>query len=293
MKTILVTGANGQLGNELKILSQNYHTYQFFFQNKQTLDITKAEQINSFFKNNKIDCCINCAAYTAVDKAESEQQLVYEINSSAVKNLALACSENNALLIQISTDFVFEGNKSSPYTEEDVPNPQGVYAGSKLAGEKMAISFNPKSIIIRSAWIYTTFGNNFLKTMQRLGKEKSSLGVVFDQIGTPTYARDLAKAIMEIISQWDEKSKTGIFHFSNEGVASWYDFAVAIMELSHIKCKINPIFTKEYPTPATRPKFSVLSKKKIKESFGLKIPYWRDSLKDCIALQKNELIFPT
>ena len=292
MRTILVTGADGQLGNEFRILSPVFKNFEFIFHDIATLDITKSEQVNLFFQKNKIDCCINCAAYTAVDKAESEQQVVYEINASAVKNLALGCQQRNSLFIQISTDFVFDGSKSVPYTEEDVPNPQGVYASTKLSGEKMAISFNQKTLVIRTAWIYSTFGNNFVKSMQRLGKEQNSLRVIFDQVGTPTYARDLANAIMEIITKWNEKSKTGIYHFSNEGVASWYDFAMAIMEFSHLKCKVNPIFTKDYPTPAVRPKFSVLSKKKIKENFGLHIPYWRDSLKDCIALQKNELIFP-
>ena len=280
---ILVTGANGQLGSEIKVLSKNY-PYHFFFTDKDKLDITKKEEIEKFVKEKDIDLIINCAAYTAVDKAEEEKELADLINHKAVKYLANVSKENDITLIHISTDYVFDGKNYKPYKEDDKTSPQGIYGLTKLKGEEAFINLGARGIIIRTSWVYSTFGHNFVKTMLRL-KDRKELGVVFDQIGTPTYARDLAKAILEIIDKNYEKLndfKTEIFHYSNEGVCSWYDFAKAIFEIKDIDIKINPIETKEYPTPAKRPHYSVLNKSKIKKEFNIEIPYWRESLKKCL-----------
>ena len=280
---ILVTGANGQLGSEIKVLSKNY-SYNFFFTNKKKLDIRDKEKIKIFTDKNKIDLIINCAAYTAVDRAESEKKLADLINHKAVQNLAEVSKQKNITLIHISTDYVFDGKNYKPYTEEDKTNPQGIYGLTKLKGEESFRNSEAKGIIIRTSWVYSSFGHNFVKTMLRL-KDRGELGVVFDQVGTPTYARDLAKTILEIIDKSFEKLnsfKAEIFHFSNEGVCSWYDFAKAIFEIKDIDIKIDPIETKDYPTPAKRPHYSVLNKNKIKKEFNIKIPYWRDSLKNCL-----------
>jgi len=280
---ILVTGANGQLGSEIKVLSKNY-PYHFFFTDKDKLDITKKEEIEKFIKENDIDLIINCAAYTAVDKAEEEKGLTDLINHQAVKYLAEISKENDITLIHISTDYVFDGKNYKPYKEDDKTNPQGIYGLTKLKGEEAFINSNARGIIIRTSWVYSSFGNNFVKTMLRL-KDRKELSVVFDQIGTPTYARDLAKAILEIIDKNYEKLnnfKAEIFHYSNEGICSWYDFAKAIFDIKDINIKINPIETKEYPTPAKRPHYSVLNKSKIKKEFNIEIPYWRESLKKCL-----------
>ena len=280
---ILVTGASGQLGSEIKFLSQNY-PYHFFFTDKNELDITKKEDIEKFVKENDIDLIINCAAYTAVDKAEEEKELADLINHKAVKYLSDISKENNIILIHISTDYVFDGKQYTPYKEDDKTNPKGIYGLTKLKGEEAFINSGAKGIIIRTSWVYSTLGHNFVKTMLRL-KDRKELGVVFDQIGTPTYARDLAKAILEIIDKNYEKLnnfKAEIFHYSNEGVCSWYDFAKAIFEIKDIDIKINPIETKDYPTPAKRPHYSVLNKSKIKKEFDIKISYWRESLKKCL-----------
>jgi dTDP-4-dehydrorhamnose reductase len=283
---ILITGSNGQLGSEIKELSLNY-PYNFFFTDRTNINITNKEEIKSFCKDNNIDVIINCAAYTAVDKAESDEKNADTVNRKAVKKLALVAKELDIKLIHISTDYVFDGRNFKPYCEEFQTNPQGVYGKTKLEGEKELININPEnSIIIRTSWVYSFYGNNFVKTMLRLGKEKESLGVIFDQVGTPTYAKDLAKTILDIIPKIDNK-KTEIYHYSNEGVLSWYDFAKEIMKMSKLSCKINPIETYQYPTPAKRPHYSLLNKAKIKKEFNIEIPYWKDGLDDCLKRLKE------
>ncbi|WP_323658103.1 dTDP-4-dehydrorhamnose reductase [Aliarcobacter butzleri] len=278
---ILVTGSKGQLGSEIKGLSSNY-SYNFFFTDRLNIDITNKDNIKDFCQTNNINVIINCAAYTAVDKAESDMENADLVNRKAVKKLAIVSSKLNIKLIHISTDYVFDGRNFKPYKEEFQVNPQGVYGKTKLEGELELININPKnSLIIRTSWVYSYYGNNFVKTMLRLGKEKDSLGVVFDQIGTPTYALDLAKIILDIIPQI-ENEKVEIVNFSNEGVVSWYDFAKEIMKMAKIDCKINPIESFQYPTPAVRPHFSVLNKAKIKAMFNVEIPYWKDGLDDCL-----------
>ncbi|MCK9337381.1 MAG: dTDP-4-dehydrorhamnose reductase [Arcobacteraceae bacterium] len=281
MLNILVTGSNGQVGSEIKEISSSYQ-YNFFFTDRTNIDITKKEDIKSFCEKNSINIIINCAAYTAVDKAETDEINADLINRKAVKKLALISKELNIKLIHISTDYVFDGKNFKPYCEEYQTNPQSIYGKTKLEGEKELININPKnSIIIRTSWVYSFFGTNFLKTMLRLGKEKESLGVIYDQVGTPTYAGHLAKMILEIIPQINSQ-KVEIYHYSNEGVLSWYDFAKEIMRMAKLSCKINPIETKDYPTQASRPHYSVLNKNKIKSTFALEIPYWKDGLDDCL-----------
>ncbi|QOG11508.1 dTDP-4-dehydrorhamnose reductase [Arcobacter sp. FWKO B] len=281
MHNILITGSNGQVGSELKELSSKY-AYNFFFTTKDDIDITSKESIKSFCQNNSINVIINCAAYTAVDIAESDEVNADVINRKAVKKLALVSKELNVKLIHISTDYVFDGKSCKPYHEEYQTNPQSVYGKTKLEGEKELININPpNSIIIRTSWVYSYYGNNFVKTMLRLGKEKESLGVIFDQVGTPTYAKDLAKTILCILPQIDSQ-KVEIYNYSNEGVLSWYDFAKEIMKMAKLPCQINPIETKDYPTPAMRPHYSLLNKNKIKSTFNIEIPYWKDGLDDCL-----------
>lgn len=280
---ILVTGTNGQLGSEIKELSKNY-SYNFFFTDRNSIDITSKDNIKAFCQINNINVIINCAAYTAVDKAESDIENADLVNRKAVKKLALISQELNIKLIHISTDYVFDGRNFKPYIEEFQTNPQGVYGKTKLDGENEMRDINPKdSIIIRTSWVYSSFGNNFVKTMLRLGREKESLGVIFDQVGTPTYARDLAKAILDIIPNINN-DKVEVYNYSNEGVLSWYDFAKEIMRMAKLNCKINPIETFEYPTPARRPHFSLLNKSKIKKEFNIEIPYWKDSLDECLKI---------
>lgn len=283
---ILVTGANGQLGSELNIISA-YEPYEFIFTDIDELNLTDALQVNLFFNTHKIDFCINCAAYTAVDNAEKNVEAARAINVDAVQNLAEACTINNTYLIHISTDFVFRGNAFLPLTEESKPDPVSVYGFTKLEGENMALKTNHKTLVIRTSWLYSSFGNNFVKAMIRLGKEKDELGVIVDQVGTPTYAGDLAKAIMEIIKNSDQNNleqNCGLYHFSNEGVASWYDFAKAVFDIKSLDVNLKPLKTSEYPTNAKRPQYSLLDKSKIKDTFDLKIPYWRDSLSLCLEL---------
>jgi len=289
-KSILVTGFNGQLGSEINALISNDECLMFnakwFFTERSALDITDKNAIDNFCTQNNIKIIINCAAYTAVDKAESDEEMAYAINHKAVETLAHIAKEKNISLIHISTDYVFDGSNFKPYTEDEPTNPQSIYGSSKLAGEEALQSINPKnSIIIRTSWVYSSFGNNFVKTMLRLGREREELGVIFDQVGTPTYARDLADALLRMLS--DEclvlNDNVEIYNFSNEGVTSWYDFAKAIFEFSNIDCKVTPIETKEYPTPAARPHYSLLNKTKIKDTYNIEIPYWRDSLRDCIT----------
>ena len=281
MKNILITGANGQLGNEMRVLSEENKEYTYFFTDVAELDICNEQSVMDFVKANHIQVIVNCAAYTAVDKAEENIEFCTKLNADAVGYLAKAAEANQAEFIQISTDYVFDGTAHTPYRETEPTCPNSVYGSTKLAGEQNALTLCSRAMVIRTAWLYSTFGNNFVKTMIRLGKERDSLGVIFDQIGTPTYARDLARTIYAAIRQG---VTPGVYHFSNEGVCSWYDFTKAIHRLAGIKdCKVNPLHTEEYPTPAKRPHYSVLDKTKIKNTYHIEIPYWMDSLQSCIA----------
>lgn len=281
MTNVLVTGSSGQVGSELRALSSDYK-YHFFFTDKESLDITDDKKVKEFIELNKINIIINAAAYTAVDKAENDIVNADAINHLAVKNLAYIAKEKNIKFIHISTDYVFNGENFKPYSEDDATSPSGVYGKTKLHGENTMRGINPlNSIIIRTSWVYSSFGANFVKTMLRLGKERESLGVIFDQVGTPTYAKDLAEAILDMLPNINN-SKVEIYNYSSEGVLSWYDFAKEIMRMAKIDCLINPIETKDYPTPAKRPHYSLLNKAKIKEEFHLTIPFWKDSLDECL-----------
>lgn len=278
---ILITGCNGQLGNEIQKLEKVNPQHTFFNTDVAELDITNQLAIDQFIQENKIDGIINCAAYTAVDKAESNKLLCTALNAEAPAYLAMSIEKRGGWLVQVSTDYVFDGTKHTPYVETDTPCPDSVYGSTKLAGEIAVQKLCKKTMIIRTAWLYSTFGNNFVKTMIRLGKEKSELGVIFDQIGSPTYARDLAVAIMTAVNKG---IIPGTYHFSNEGVISWYDFTKAIHRIAGINgCHVKPLHTAEYPTPANRPHYSVLDKTKIKETFGIEVPYWEESLQECIT----------
>ena len=280
---ILVTGSKGQVGSEIKELSSNSN-HNFFFTSREELDITNEQNIKDFIEKNDIKAIINCAAYTAVDKAEEDKINADLVNRKAVKKLAKISKEKSIKLIHISTDYVFDGTAFRPYCEEYQTNPNSVYGQTKLDGENEMIKINPhNSIIIRTSWVYSSFGNNFVKTMLRLGKEKDELGVIFDQVGTPTYARDLAKTILDILPNI-KNDKTEIYNYSNKGVLSWYDFAKEIMRMAKLDCIINPIETKDYPTPAKRPHYSLLNKSKIKQEFHITIPYWKDSLDECLKV---------
>jgi dTDP-4-dehydrorhamnose reductase len=316
MLNVLVTGSKGQLGSEIKelvlgtdgllwvensceVVSFKHSLGEgkpslpkennFYFTDRENLDITNPHAVTEFIESNNINTIINCAAYTAVDKAESDAETADKINHLAVKYLAQIAKEKNIKLIHISTDYVFDGKNHMPYKEDDVTNPNGVYGKTKLDGERAMQAINPaNSLIIRTSWVYSSYGANFVKTMLRLGKEKESLGVIYDQVGTPTYARDLAKAILEILPQLGSVAlaslkEVQIYNYSNEGVLSWYDFAKEIMRMSKSTCQVNPIETKEYPTPAQRPHYSLLNKSKIKKEFNLSIPYWKDSLDECLT----------
>jgi dTDP-4-dehydrorhamnose reductase len=287
---VLITGSNGQLGSEIRELAANYSKLDLVFRNSHELDICGFEALQDFIIDHKINVVINCAAYTAVDKAEEDAEIAERVNSMGVSNLVNALEKVNGKLIHISTDYVFDGDHFFPYKESDPVSPIGVYGKTKRAGELAVINSAIDSIVIRTSWLYSSYGNNFVKTMLRLGSEKENLGVIFDQVGTPTYARDLAKTCLEILTGVNSVkiSKDGnLYHYSNEGVASWYDFAISIMELGEENCKVKPIQTKDYPTLAKRPYFSVLNKIKIKTDFDIEIPYWRDSLKECIEKIKN------
>ncbi len=279
---ILITGCNGQLGNEMQLLEKENPQHTYFNTDVAELDITDQKAIEKFVCENAIDGIVNCAAYTAVDKAEENQDLCMKLNATAPDYLAQAIEKRGGWMIQISTDYVFDGTNHKPYTEADSVCPNSTYGRTKLAGEQAVMAGCKKSMIIRTAWLYSTFGNNFVKTMIRLGKEKPELGVIFDQIGTPTYARDLAVAIFAAINQG---IVPGIYHFSNEGVISWYDFTKAIHRIAGITtCRVRPLHTEEYPTPANRPHYSVLDKTKIKQTYGIEIPYWEESLVECVKL---------
>ena len=279
---LLITGANGQLGNEIRTLAGAYPQLEFLFTDVAELDITDESAIDRFITDEKIEAIVNCAAYTAVDKAEQDQETAFLINSFAVGLLAKAAAKRDILLIHVSTDYVFNGMGFRPYNEEDPTGPVSLYAKSKYAGEQQILTHGKRAMIFRTSWLYSEFGHNFVKTIMKYGKERGALNVVFDQVGTPTYARDLASAILEILSKDVHYEGIEIFHYSNEGVASWYDFARAIIDFTGISCKINPIETKDYPLPAVRPWYSVFNKAKIKTRFGIAIPDWRDSLGMCI-----------
>ena len=283
---ILVTGANGQLGNEMQRVAKTSSNH-YIFTDVAQLDITDREAVLRAVKDNSIQVIVNCAAYTNVDKAEDDRATADLINNKAVENLAIAARENDATLIHISTDYVFKGDRCTPCREDWETDPLGVYGITKLAGEKSIERTGCRHIIIRTAWLYSPFGKNFVKTMQKLTAEKDSLKVVFDQVGTPTYAGDLADAIARII-ETGQLGKQGIYHFSNEGVCSWYDFAREICELSGNTCNIQPCHSDEFPSKVKRPHFSVLDKTKIKDTFGIEVPYWKDSLKKCIRELKTE-----
>ena len=277
---ILITGCNGQLGNEMQLLAQANGQHEWFFTDVDELDITRADAVEEFVSKNAIDGIVNCAAYTAVDKAESNEDLCHLLNCVAPGYLAESIERRGGWIVQVSTDYVFDGTNHTPYTEDEPTCPNSVYGRTKLAGEQRVMQACSKAMIVRTAWLYSTFGNNFVKTMLRLGREKQELGVIFDQIGTPTYARDLAAAIMTAINKG---IVPGIYHFTNEGVTSWYDFTKAIHRIAGITtCHVCPLHTSEYPTPAARPHYSVLDKTKIKQTYGIEIPYGEDSLEQCI-----------
>lgn len=279
-KVVLVTGANGQLGNAIQRLAPEYENCLFYFTDIDTLDILKKEQIETYVRDNQIQYIINCAAYTAVDKAEDDRELAMCINHDAVRNIAEVAQQNNVSVIHVSTDYVFDGTASDPYREDAQTAPTSVYGITKLAGENVLQKICPQSVIIRTAWLYSEFGTNFVKTMMRIGAERNELNVVSDQIGSPTYAGDLADAIMKIVDHLT--FVPGIYHYSDEGVCSWYDFAKEIMHMANLNCQVHPISTSEYPTPAKRPAYSVLDKTKIKQVYHVFIPDWKISLNTCI-----------
>ena len=285
MKKILVTGANGQLGQCLQKISSQFEEFEFIFTDSETLDITNKEEVNDFFWQNAPDFCINAAAYTAVDLAETDIEKAFLVNADGAENLAEACAENNAQFIHVSTDYVFDGENNLAYTEEDFTNPLGVYGASKLAGDELALEVNPCSVILRTSWVYSEFGKNFVKTMLNLFATKEELSIVADQFGQPTNANDLAEAIMKIIKS--EKITPGIFNFSNLGRISWFDFAEKIAELSDAKIKLNAIETSQYPTPAKRPKNSVLDLDKISKTYAVQLKPWEESLEDCVQILQN------
>ena len=277
MMNVLVTGSNGQLASCIKDLAKQYDGLNFIYTDYKELDICDLNQVNTFFKSNKkIDYCINCAAYTAVDKAETEVDKAFEINATGAKNLAIVCDKFDTILIQVSTDFVFDGEKKEPYTETDVAKPISVYGASKLQGEIEIKQTLETYFILRTSWLYSEHGANFMKTMLKLAETRDEISVVSDQIGTPTYAGDLADVILKIISS--KNTNFGLYHYSNEGVASWYDFAKTIFEASNLKIKLNAIKTEAYPTPAKRPFYSVIDKAKIKSILGIETPNWSESL---------------
>lgn len=283
MKTVLVTGANGQLGNSIQIRAGRHSGYNFLFTDVETLDICDCEAVRTFVEENKVSYILNCAAYTAVDKAEDNEEICARINRDAVRNLGEAAFAVGAKVIHVSTDYVFDGTSYVPYVETDQTCPASVYGRTKLAGEQALMGACPDSAVIRTAWLYSEYGNNFVKTMLRLGSEREELKVIFDQVGTPTYAGDLADAILSVMEQAEEgKFIPGIYHFSNEGVCSWYDFTVKILQVAGLGCRVIPIESKDYPARAHRPHYSVLNKGKIKSTYGVEIPHWEESLRDCM-----------
>ncbi|NDV45767.1 dTDP-4-dehydrorhamnose reductase [Paludibacter sp. 221] len=285
MRNILITGSKGQLGSELQVIAGEYPQFQYFFTDVDELDISDKDDLEKYIANNDIDAVVNCAAYTAVDAAEKDVETCYKVNRDAVRNIGETAAKYKIKVIHVSTDYVFDGTNHIPYTEDMPVSPTSVYGKSKLAGEEALMSACPDSVIIRTSWLYSSYGNNFVKTMMRLGRERDSLNVIFDQIGTPTYAADLAQAIMTVLTFKDWNP--GIFHFSDEGVCSWYDFAKSIHRLAKIECNVNPIETKDYPVATPRPFYSVLNKAKIKSIYQIEIPHWEESLQRCIKLLAN------
>jgi dTDP-4-dehydrorhamnose reductase len=281
---ILVTGSNGQLGSELKALAPAHPHIAFTFVDIDEMDLGSDEAIHQFFTGKHFDFVVHCAAYTAVDKAETDQTLAYRVNADAVKAIARQCRDKAMRLVHISTDYVFDGNGNQPIAEDQMPDPVSVYGHSKLAGEKFVLETLDNAYIIRTAWVYSTYGKNFVKTISKLARERESLNVVCDQFGSPTYAHDLAVVILKLIVKVssNEVDVPGIYHFSNEGAISWYDFAWFIVRYYGLSCKVNPIPTEQYPTPATRPKFSVLNKSRLKHTFDIAVPHWYESLEDCL-----------
>lgn len=288
---ILVTGSKGQVGQELQFCASKFRQFRYVFVDLEELDITDATAVSGFIEKHDLQYCINCAAYTAVDRAETEPLLARRINAEGARNLALACAKKKIAFIQLSTDYVYHTGQNTPYSENDPVQPKGIYASTKLEGDEATLAQG--GMVIRTSWVYSSFGNNFVKTMLRLGQEQEQLKIIFDQIGTPTYAQDLAGAILTIIKKVESKEisrnmLSGIYHYSNEGVTSWYDFAKAIFDIKGIKIKLIPIETKDYPTPAKRPAFSVLNKAKIKQTFDIEIPHWHTSLRSCLRLLTGE-----
>lgn len=285
MTTILITGSNGQLGSEMQRASVRYNAFNYLFTDVAELNICDKAALEAYISENKVDIIINCAAYTAVDKAEDDQELCYKINRDAVRNIGEVAAKNQLKVVHVSTDYVFDGTNYIPYTEEMPVCPASVYGKSKLEGENALLEVCPQAVIIRTSWLYSSFGGNFVKTMMKLGTERDTLNVIFDQVGTPTYAADLADAIFQIINS--ETFAPGIYHFSNEGVCSWYDFTKTIHRMAGISCDVRPIETKDYPTRTPRPHYSVLNKAKIKSTYGISIPYWEESLMKCIEILKS------
>jgi len=288
MEALLITGANGQLGSEIRAIADRYPEIQFYFTDVMDLDITKPGDVTAFVQQNRITGIINCAAYTAVDRAEEDIELARKVNVDGPAVLGQVAREFKLKLIHVSTDYVFDGENFTPYKEEEPVNPIGAYGQTKLDGEKAVMANHPDAVIIRTSWLYSSFGNNFVKTMRRLMNERDSIGVIFDQVGTPTYAADLAEAVLDIFNDPDFSIKSGIYHYSNEGAISWYDFAMAIREICSLSCQVKPLQTFEFPTKTKRPHYSVLNKSKIKQAFSLEIPYWKHSLEICLDRLKQQ-----
>ncbi len=289
-QTILVTGANGQLGCEIRTIAAKFPQYHFLFVSKEAFAIDDHKAVEGYFSTHRIGYCINCAAYTAVDKAETEKENAFRINAEASGNLATCCRQYNAQLVHISTDYVFDGAGDRPYKETDATHPLGVYGESKLMGEQLILENDPRAIIIRTSWLYSSFGNNFVKTMLRLMKERDSINVVNDQYGCPTYAANLADAIIQIIASGKTENNAGIYHYADAEITNWYEFALAIKELSKSSCSVNPISTDQYPTAAKRPSYSVLDTKKIRDTFNISIPDWKASLQTCLKIIQDDLL---
>lgn len=282
MQTVLVTGSKGQLGNEVQVLASSYLQFQFIFTDVEELDICDRKAVEKYFAERKIDVLLNCAAYTAVDKAEEDVELCYRINEKAVGILGEVAAQYGTKMVHVSTDYVFDGTSYLPYTEDRPVCPATIYGKSKLAGEQLLMDVCPAAVIVRTSWLYSSFGNNFVKTMIKLGRERDTLNVIFDQVGTPTYAADLADALLQIVSA--DKFIPGVYHYSNEGVCSWYDFTIAIHQIAGIDCRVLPIESKDYPAKTPRPHYSVLNKKKIKSNYNIQIPHWEDGLRRCMAI---------
>jgi dTDP-4-dehydrorhamnose reductase len=286
MKTILITGSHGQLGNEMQQASNLFPSFNYIYTDIEDLDICDKTALNDYVKANHVDIIVNCAAYTAVDKAEDDVALCFKINTDAVRNIGEVAKENSLKVVHISTDYVFDGTNYMPYTEDQQVCPSTVYGKSKLASENALFESCDQAVVIRTAWLYSSFGNNFVKTMMKLGTDRDSINVIFDQIGTPTYAADLANAILQVLSH--EPFVPGIYHFSDEGVCSWYDFTKSIHRIAGITCDVHPIETKDYPARTPRPHYSVLNKAKIKSTYGIVIPHWEESLVKCIDLLNHK-----